>query len=155
VATQGDLRGTIAALEKQDGDGRPLKPNRRVLLARLYLLSGEDDKARAAYDKALTDGSTVTEAKKDLAFLLAKQTKVDDETIERALTLAREAVAAMPDDAEALDTLGLVYLRQGDAKTALGQFTCDRGMQRRPSASFTRPWRRRVPPDRTSTITRA
>jgi tetratricopeptide (TPR) repeat protein len=64
----------------------------------------------------------VTEAKADLAFLLAKQTDVDDETLGRALTLAREAVAAMPDDAQSLDILGLVYLRQGDAATALGQF---------------------------------
>lgn len=122
VATQGDLRGTIASLENRDAGGHPLSPNQRVLLARLYLLSGEDDEARAAYDKALADGSTVTEAKADLAFLLAKQTDVDDETIGRALTLAREAVAAMPDDAQSLDILGLVYLRQGDAATALGQF---------------------------------
>ena len=122
IASQGRLEAAVASLERADQSERSIKPNTRVLLARLYLLSGDEAAARAAYEKALADGSVLAEAKKDLAFLLTEAAETDPEATGRALKLAREAVVMLPNDAEAIDTLGLVYLRRGDPETALSHF---------------------------------
>jgi len=89
----------------------------RVLLGRLYLAQGDAEKARAMYERVIEDDPGLAPAKNDLAFLLATR----GEDLERAARLAEEAQRALPDSANAADTVGYVYYRQGRHEEALPQ----------------------------------
>ena len=107
----------IRRMEQIDDAGR-LPRNRRVLLARLYLNAGDEDRALAAYERALEEGSELRLLKNDLAYLLAKR-GVD---LDRALKLAKEAVETPGEQIGTADTLGYVYLQAGQYDAALWQF---------------------------------
>jgi tetratricopeptide (TPR) repeat protein len=114
---QGKVDEIIVSFEQAESAGALAAPA-RVLLARLYLLQGEREKARAALEAALAERSDLPGAKNDLAFLLARE----DEDLDRALRLAQEAVQALRERPEAADTLGFVYLKRGLLEPALQQF---------------------------------
>lgn len=105
----GRLREAIASYEELS-----LAPERRVLLARLYRDAGERDRARETLEGVLRERADLPGAKNDLAYLLAER----GEALDRARTLAREALAALPGDAAVIDTLGYVELRRGRADRA-------------------------------------
>ena len=85
-------------------------------LAVLYEMSGKLDQAREQYELALRYDSSLGESKNNLAYLLAES----GEDLDRALKLAQEAKAAMPDSPNAADTLGWVLLKRGVASAAIG-----------------------------------
>lgn len=79
-----------------------------TLLGRLYLASGDVEKARAHYERAIAAAPGNAEARNDLAFLLAER----GEDLGRALELAQEAQRLQPQNPAVVDTLGYVYLRR-------------------------------------------
>lgn len=107
----------IEALEAEQRAGT-LAVSGRLLLARLQLHRGENDRAIELLEQVLAETPQRTGAKNDLAYLLA----VEGRDLERALQLAQEARAASPDSAAIADTLGLVMLRRGLPDAALAQF---------------------------------
>ncbi|HVN36953.1 MAG TPA: tetratricopeptide repeat protein [Myxococcota bacterium] len=90
----------------------------RILLGRLYLVEGMNDKARETYEKVLAKDPNSALAKSDLAFLLAST----GEDLARATTLAEEAQKALPDHPAVADTVGFVYLQNNRQDAALQQF---------------------------------
>ena len=87
-------------------------------LGRLQLGVGNAREARRSYERALAEGVDDAWLKNDLALLLAKQ----GIELERATALAEQAMAAHPDRADVIDTLGFVHLRSGRPERALEQF---------------------------------
>ena len=116
-AAQGRTAEAIRSFEEASAAG-VLPPETRLVLARLYWAENDLENAVAMLDLALGEGFDSPEAKNDLAFLLADR----GQDMERALQLAQEARAALPDDPNTADTLGWVYLRRGLSGPAIEQF---------------------------------
>ncbi len=116
-AVAGKRDEAIATLEADDAAGRLDAPS-RILLARLHLADGEDDRAVELFEAVLAERSDLPGVKNDLAFLLASR----GTDLERALTLAREAREAMPRSPQVADTLGYVYLKKDLPGPAADQF---------------------------------
>jgi tetratricopeptide (TPR) repeat protein len=74
--------------------------------------------AEREYLSALKGGDSSGIAANNLAWIYAQR----DASLDRALSLARQAVAARPHDAAALDTLGYVHLRRREFSQALDSF---------------------------------
>ena len=89
----------------------------RTVLARLYIAAGRDDDAAAILEEIVKAGGPPV-AKNDLAYLLAKQKR----DLDRAVTLAQEALAAVDNASPFADTLGYAYLQKGLFGPALAQF---------------------------------
>jgi tetratricopeptide (TPR) repeat protein len=90
----------------------------RVILARLYWAEGDAVRARDLLTTVVEERTDLPHARNDLAFVLSELR----EDPERALQLAQEARAALPDDPDVADTLGWVYLRRGLTNPAAAQF---------------------------------
>jgi tetratricopeptide (TPR) repeat protein len=90
----------------------------RVVLARLYWAEGDAVRARDLLTTVVEERTDLPHARNDLAFVLSELR----EDPERALQLAQEARAALPDDPDVADTLGWVYLRRGLTNPAAAQF---------------------------------
>jgi len=82
-------------------------------LAILLLGFGELDKARAAYEKLVSDDPSDAIALNNLSWLVVKSDPG------RALTLAQRAVKADPSSANNLDTLGSMQMSRSDFKGAV------------------------------------
>ncbi|HTF35300.1 MAG TPA: tetratricopeptide repeat protein [Myxococcota bacterium] len=115
-AAQNKLDEAVKNLEEADKAGA-LAPSARLLLGRLYVSRGDDAKARAMFERVLSERSDLAGAKNDLAFLLAK----DGVELDRALRLATEAQQALANDPNVADTLSFVYLKKGLNEPALQQ----------------------------------
>lgn len=113
----GSVETGIEALEAEQRAGT-LALSGRLLLARLHIGRGANDRAIELLEQVLAEAPQRTGAKNDLAYLLA----VEGRDLERALKLAQEARGALPDSAAVADTLGLVMLRRGLPDAALAQF---------------------------------
>jgi tetratricopeptide (TPR) repeat protein len=105
------------SFEEADSVG-VLHDGARVLLGRLYLVEGMNDKAKETYEKVLAKDPNSALAKNDLAFLLASS----GGDLARATTLAEEAQKALPDHPAVADTVGFVYLQANRQNAALQQF---------------------------------
>jgi tetratricopeptide (TPR) repeat protein len=105
------------SFEEADSVG-VLHDGARVLLGRLYLVEGMDEKAKETYEKVLAKDPNAALAKNDLAFLLASS----GGDLARATTLAEEAQKALPDHPAVADTVGFVYLQANRQNAALQQF---------------------------------
>ena len=116
LAEQGQLDLAVESLEALAAEGH-LDPRGRLRLARLHLTLGNDERARELLEDALAEDGDLHQAKNDLAFLLTRR----GEDLDRALELAQEARAALPESAEVADTLGYAYLRKGLPEAALSQ----------------------------------
>jgi tetratricopeptide (TPR) repeat protein len=79
------------------------------LLGVLYELAGDKQKAIENYELAIRHQPNLGEAKNNLAYLFADS----GENLDRALALAQEAKALMPDSVNAADTLGWVLYKRG------------------------------------------
>ena len=90
----------------------------RILLGRLYVVEGMNDKAMETYEKVLAKDPNAALAKNDLAFLLASSGR----DLDRATRLAEEAQRALPDHPAVADTVGFVYLQANRQDAALQQF---------------------------------
>ncbi len=112
--SQGRVGEATARLEGAEAKGE-LRPAARILLGRLQVERGETTKARAIFEEVLRSNTDLPLVKSDLAYLLA----LEGAELERAIVLARDAQAALPDDPEVLDTMGYVELRRGNPAVAL------------------------------------
>ncbi len=108
LEAQGKRDEAIARLEAARREAG-LAPAQLWLLAGLHLDAGEPARARPLLETALGEAPQLHAAKNDLAFVLAES----GEELERALRLAREARAALPENPAVADTLGYVYYRLG------------------------------------------
>ncbi|MCP5040296.1 MAG: tetratricopeptide repeat protein [bacterium] len=85
-------------------------------LALLYEAQGDLDKAEQSYENAIKYDENHAFAKNNLAYLLADTGK----DLDRALDLAQDAKALLPNDANAADTLGWVLFKRGVNGAAVG-----------------------------------
>jgi len=85
-------------------------------LAMLYESQGETDLAIASYEAAIRADSQHGQAKNNLAYLLA-DLELD---LDRALDLAQDAKALLPNSPNSADTLGWVLYRRGVPSAAIG-----------------------------------
>jgi len=88
---------------------RPKAAQLYHLLGVLYELAGDKQKAIKNYELAIRYQPNLGEAKNNLAYLFADA----GENLDRALDLAQEAKALMPDSVNAADTLGWVLYKRG------------------------------------------
>jgi tetratricopeptide (TPR) repeat protein len=87
-----------------------------LVLGSLYEGKGDTEQAIEQYDKAVKLDPNLAAAKNNLAYLLAEKGK----DLNRALDLAQEAKAGLPDNASAADTLGWVLYKKGAPAAAVG-----------------------------------
>ncbi len=99
------------ALERQ-----PEQPRIHHFLGVLYEYGGETKKAVEHYEQAIRYAPNLAEAKNNLAYLYAES----GENLDRALDLAQDAKALLPDDPNTADTLGWVLYRRGVPSAAIG-----------------------------------
>ncbi|MEE3332251.1 MAG: tetratricopeptide repeat protein [Myxococcota bacterium] len=85
-------------------------------LAILFEVQGQVEEAMEHYDEAIALDSSLGEAKNNLAYLLAEQ----GGDLDRALDLAQEAKALLPDSPNTADTLGWVLFKRGIPSAAIG-----------------------------------
>ncbi|MGI9592950.1 MAG: tetratricopeptide repeat protein [Myxococcota bacterium] len=81
----------------------------------LYELSGNRERAIARYEEAVKYGPELAEAKNNLAYLYADS----DRELDRALDLAQDAKAQLPDNPSVSDTLGWVLYKRGVPSAAI------------------------------------
>ena len=94
-----------------------------MTLAFLFEQSGQPEKARAVYEKALAADPFRWAAANNLAFLLADNPAATAADLDRALELAKQAEQQRPEDPVVLDTLGWVHYKRGDMETARTMLT--------------------------------
>ena len=90
----------------------------KLVLGTLLARAERGDEAIVVFEEVLQAQPDAASAKSSLARLLAERSQ----ELDRALDLAQEAVAAAPQNANAADTLGLVFLRKDLVEPALAQF---------------------------------
>ena len=102
-----------AALQKQPG-----LASLHFTLGTLYEGAGRRADAVPQYEEAIKLEPNLGIAKNNLAYLLADEGK----NLDRALDLAQEAKAQMPESGNVADTLGYVLLKKGIPEAAVGYF---------------------------------
>lgn len=95
---------------------RPDSAGLLLVLGSLYEAYGDLDKARETYERAVKADPELAPAKNNLAYLLAES----GQNLDRALDLAQEAKAKLPDNGHAADTLGWVLYKKGIPTAAVG-----------------------------------
>ncbi|MCA9503943.1 MAG: tetratricopeptide repeat protein [Myxococcales bacterium] len=111
----GNLDAMVAIVERA-AQAAPESADLQYRLAMIYEQRDRRPDAIAAYDKAIALKPDFTEAKNNLAYLLAES----GGDLDRALELAQSAKAQKPDDGNAADTLGWVLLKRGLPSAAIG-----------------------------------
>ncbi len=114
---QGGVVEAISSFEEANAAGA-LQAPARLLLAKLHLQQGNEDRARALFEQVLTEQDDLATAQNDLAYLLAKR----GESLDRALHLAQQAQREISDSPAVSDTLGYVFLRSELYDAAAQQF---------------------------------
>lgn len=115
--SQGRVDDTITIYEQAVAED-PKAAQAHHFLGVLYEMTGKPDKAREHYDVAIAADDGMSESKNNLAYLLAS----GGTELDRALSLAQEAKAAMPGNPNTADTLGWVLLKRGVPTAAVGYF---------------------------------
>jgi tetratricopeptide (TPR) repeat protein len=82
----------------------------------LYELSGDRERAIERYEEAIQLGPELAEAKNNLAYIYADS----GQNLDRALELAQDAKALLPDNPSVADTLGWVLFKRGVPSAAIG-----------------------------------
>lgn len=95
---------------------KPDQPRIHHFLGVLYEYGGKPDVAVTHYEEAIKLSPDLAESKNNLAYLYAESGK----NLDRALDLAQDAKALMPDDPNTADTLGWVLFRRGVPGAAIG-----------------------------------
>lgn len=111
----GDTPKTIEALEAASAI-RPDLASVHHSLGVLYESTGQPEKAMERYESAILHGEDMGESKNNLAYLLVER----GGSLDRALELAQEAKALLPDNPNAADTLGWVLHKRGVSSAAVG-----------------------------------
>ncbi len=97
-------------------EARPDVAGLHLVLGSLYEGGGDMQHAMEEYDKAVKLDPNLAAAKNNLAYLLAEK----GQDLNRALDLAQEAKAGLPDNGSAADTLGWVLYKKGAPAAAVG-----------------------------------
>ncbi len=113
--SKGRMNETVALYERAVA-AQPNSAPTHHFLGILYEMSGRQADAMKQYEAALDLDPDMGETKNNLAYLLAEEGK----DLDRALKLAQEAKAAMPDSPNAADTLGWVLYKRGVSSAAIG-----------------------------------
>jgi tetratricopeptide (TPR) repeat protein len=87
-----------------------------LMLASLLEAGGRLEEAMSHYEEAIELDSSLAVAKNNLAYLMAER----GQDLERALQLAQEAKAELPDNPNAADTLGWVLYKKNVPAAAIG-----------------------------------
>ena len=95
---------------------KPDQPRIHHFLGVLYEYGGKSEAAVTHYEEAIKLSPDLAESKNNLAYLYAESGK----NLDRALDLAQDAKALMPDDPNTADTLGWVLFRRGVPGAAIG-----------------------------------
>ena len=95
---------------------KPDQPRIHHFLGVLYEYGGKPEVAVTHYEEAIKLSPDLAESKNNLAYLYAESGK----NLDRALDLAQDAKALMPDDPNTADTLGWVLFRRGVPGAAIG-----------------------------------
>ena len=95
---------------------KPDQPQIHHFLAVLYEYGGQKERAIEHYETAIKYEPNLGEAKNNLAYIYAES----GDKLDRALDLAQEAKALMPDNPNTADTLGWVLFRRGVPTAAVG-----------------------------------
>ena len=114
---QGKAEEAVSRLRAADAAGK-LGHGGSIVLARLLSEAGEDAAAIAVLEKVVAAAPTQAGPKNDLAYLLVTTGR----DLDRALSLAQEARAALPHVGAIADTLGSAYLAKQLPDAALPQF---------------------------------
>ena len=93
----------------------PKDPNLHQFLALLYQFGGAEGKAIEHYEEAIKYGPHLSNSKNNLAYIYAES----GVQLDRALDLAQDAKAALPDSANVADTLGWVLYKRGIPSAAI------------------------------------
>ena len=115
MARTGRLDETIKTYERAF-ESQPNSGPVALTLGSLYESRGDKEKALEYYEKAVAVDPNLGAAKNNLAYLLAES----GQNLDRALDLAQEAKALLPDNSNAADTLGWVLYRKGVPGAAIG-----------------------------------
>ena len=89
-----------------------------LLLGRMHLSEGDYQKGRAAYEEALQKQPGFWPAANDLAVLLCERAESGAD-LDKALSLAQNALKTRPEEPAIQDTVGWVWYKKGDAGKAL------------------------------------
>ena len=116
--SKGDLNAALAAYT-QAKVLEPASPAPSGYLAQALAAAGRNDEAIADYRESLKLAPGNAALMNNLAYALADSGKNLDE----ALALAQKALQSLPDNAGVEDTVGWVYLKRGDADSAVQVFT--------------------------------
>jgi tetratricopeptide (TPR) repeat protein len=120
-ALLGDLlvaSGNIKRAEKEFAEIKKLAPRipiGYVKSGELYIKQGKMERAIVEYEQALKANPDSWRVANDLAFLLGETSK----DINRAVTLAEKARTLKPEELTVQDTLGWLYLKQGNTAKSL------------------------------------
>jgi tetratricopeptide (TPR) repeat protein len=95
---------------------RPESPSLNLIVGILHEGLGRQDSALERYEAAIRLDPELAAAKNNLAYLLAER----GQDLDRALDLAQEAKALLPDNANAADTLGWVLYKKNIPSAAIG-----------------------------------
>ena len=95
---------------------RPDQPRIHHFLGVLHEMGGRTDVAVDHYEKAIRFAPDLAESKNNLAYIYAES----GDKLDRALDLAQDAKALLPDDPNTADTLGWVLYRRGVPRAAVG-----------------------------------
>jgi len=111
----GRTSDTLSTYEKAVA-ARPDSAPLQLIVGSLYEMKGDPDRAAKAYERAIAIDPELAPAKNNLAYLLAER----GENLDRALDLAQEAKAMLPDNPNTADTLGWVLYKKGIPSAAIG-----------------------------------
>jgi tetratricopeptide (TPR) repeat protein len=113
---QAGRKEEVVATYERAAQARPDSAGLQLVLGSLHEAFGDLDKARTAYEKAISIDPQLAAAKNNLAYILAEK----GENLDRALDLAQEAKSLMPESGHAADTLGWVLFKKGIPSAAIG-----------------------------------
>lgn len=119
-------RDEVLATYERAASQRPDNAGLQLVLGSLYEAYGETAKARETYEKSIQMDPSLAPAKNNLAYLLAEA----GENLDRALDLAQEAKAALPESGHAADTLGWVLFKKGIPSAAVSHLREAEGLFR-------------------------
>ena len=94
---------------------KPNSPQIHHMLGMLYELNGDTERAVARYEDAIRYRPDFAEAKNNLAYIYAES----GENLDRALDLAQDAKALLPESPSVADTLGWVLYKRGVPSAAI------------------------------------
>jgi tetratricopeptide (TPR) repeat protein len=107
-----EVLATYEEALKQNPDSAPL----HMVVGSLYELQSRTEEAMARYEEAIRLDPGLAVARNNLAYLLTEE----GGDLDRALDLAQEAKALLPDNPNAADTLGWVLYKKNLPSAAIG-----------------------------------